>query len=296
MAAGSLVVVGTGIQIGQTTIEAKAQMEVAGKLFYLVADPATAYWITKLNPTAESLYGFYSPEKKRLQTYFEMVQHIMESVRQGLNVCAAFYGHPGVFVFPSHEVIQQAQQEGFAARMLPGVSAEDCLFADLGIDPGTGGCQSFEATEFLVHPRRFDPTVGLILWQISVVGEFGYRPDREATLPGLRVLVEELIRFYGDEHEVVIYEASTVSICKPFIRCVKLSTVPGMEISPVATMFVPPKDRLEYDVEMTGRLGFELGREQDEQLQMRLRISEPAGSSESSKVLDPVSSHSPESS
>jgi hypothetical protein len=70
-----------------------------------------------------------------------------------------------------------------------------------------------------------------------------------------------------------------------------------MEISPVATMFVPPKDRHEYDVEMACRLGFELGREQDEQLQMRLRMGEPAEriilrTSESSKVLDPVSSHS----
>ena len=54
-----------------------------------------------------------------------------------------------VFVQPSHESIAIARLEGFSARMLPGISAEDCLFADIGLDPGKDGCQSFEATDFL---------------------------------------------------------------------------------------------------------------------------------------------------
>jgi hypothetical protein len=35
--------------------------------------------------------------------------------------------------------------------MLPAISAEDCLFADLGVDPADHGCPSYEATDFLVH-------------------------------------------------------------------------------------------------------------------------------------------------
>jgi len=31
--------------------------------------------------------------------------------------------------------------------MLPGISAEDCLVADLGIDPASSGCQSYEAND-----------------------------------------------------------------------------------------------------------------------------------------------------
>jgi hypothetical protein len=41
----------------------------------------------------------------------------------------------------------RSSTDGFDAVMLPGISAEDCLFADLGIDPGMIGCQSFEATD-----------------------------------------------------------------------------------------------------------------------------------------------------
>ena len=60
----------------------------------------------------------------------------------------------------------QARAEGFNARMLPGISAEDCLFANLGADPGTHGCQSFEATSFLLRKPKFDTLTHLILWQI----------------------------------------------------------------------------------------------------------------------------------
>jgi hypothetical protein len=111
-----------------------------------------------------------------------------------------------------------------------------------------------------------DPCVSLILWQISVVGEFGYRPDRVANRDGLRVLVEELIRYYGEDHEVVIYEASQLPICKPLIRCISLVSAADADISPVATMYVPPKDRQEYDLDMARKLGFEFSRERDEQL------------------------------
>src|SRR3546814_12671609 len=35
-----------------------------------------------------------------------------------------------------HKAIAQARAEGLEAHMEAGVSAEDCLYADLGIDPG----------------------------------------------------------------------------------------------------------------------------------------------------------------
>ena len=86
-------------------------------------------------------------------------------------MCAVFYGHPGVFVNPSHRAVAQARAEGFRAAMLPGVSAEDCLFADLGLDPGAHGCQSYEATDFVIRRRSCYPSALLILWQVGALGE-----------------------------------------------------------------------------------------------------------------------------
>jgi hypothetical protein len=95
-----------------------------------------------------------------------------------LEVCVVFYGHPGVFVQPAHEAIRVARLEGFTARMLPGISAEDCLFADIEVDPGVYACQSFEATDFLVRKRKFDPRSPLVLWQIGSIGDLYYHSGK----------------------------------------------------------------------------------------------------------------------
>jgi hypothetical protein len=60
---------------------------------------------------------------------------MLRYVRAGHNVIGIFYGHPGVFVSPAHRAIAIAREEGFKAKMLLGISAEDVLFTDLGVDP-----------------------------------------------------------------------------------------------------------------------------------------------------------------
>ena len=66
--------------------------------------------------------------------------------------------------------------------MLPGISAEDCLFADLGVDPAEAGCQSYEATRFLERRPAIEPRAALILWQIGVVGSANH--SAEPVAPG----------------------------------------------------------------------------------------------------------------
>jgi uncharacterized protein YabN with tetrapyrrole methylase and pyrophosphatase domain len=253
---GSLTVVGTGIRLaGQVTRDAVVAMERAEKLLYLVAEPATEVWLKKRNPSAESLYGFYSLDMPRSWSYERMVEHILSFVRQGLQVCFALYGHPGVFVYPSHEAIRRAQREDFRAYMLPGISAEDCLFADLGVDPGLRGCQSFEATDFLVHTRRFDPTSCLVLWQIGVIGEPGATQRTEQVTQSLEILVEVLLESYGPDHEVVIYEAAQFPVCVPVKERLPLSELPRAAVSMLATLFVPPLQERPASEGMLRRLG-----------------------------------------
>jgi Tetrapyrrole (Corrin/Porphyrin) Methylases len=251
---GSLTIVGTGIQLSaQVTSHARAVIERADEVLYLVTDPLTAVWIERLNPNARSLDGFYEPGKDRGETYAGIVEEILSSVRAGLDVCVAFYGHPGVFVDPGHEAIARARSEGFSARMLPGISAEDCLVADLGIDPGDAGCQSYEATAFLVYRYTVEPSALLILWQVGFLGQVttGAGP---AQLP-LDVLVEYLGNFYPKEHETIIYEAAAYPIWEPFVRRLAIAEVTGADIPPLATMIVPPLPKPEPDVTMLARLG-----------------------------------------
>lgn len=221
-------------------MEGRQAVERADKVFYLVTDPISEMWINKINPNSESLFKYYEQGKSRFVTYKEMTQHILKYVRKGLDVCAIFYGHPGVFVESSHESIKIAQKEGFDARMLPGISAEDCLFADLGVDPYTHGCQSFEATSFLVSKRKFDTSSHLILWQIGFVGALTYNPNGNNNV-GLSVLRDFLKTHYGSNYEVVVYEAAQFMICKPVIHHILLSELADIHVSYMSTLYIPPK-------------------------------------------------------
>jgi uncharacterized protein YabN with tetrapyrrole methylase and pyrophosphatase domain len=239
---GSLVVVGTGMRlVGQTTLEALDCLRRAEKLFYLSSDPATAAWIGQLNSTAQSLEDCYTDGKSRYRIYMDMATRIMDAVQSGLDVCAAFYGHPGVFVSASHEAIRRARRRGYPARMLPGISAEACLVADLGMDPAENGCQSFEATDFLASRRRFDPSSALILWQVGVLGESRVKKEIPSHPERLRVLESNLRRHYPASHRVVLYEAAQYPLCDPVIKRVALSRLSQQTILPRTTIYVPPK-------------------------------------------------------
>jgi len=256
---GSLVVVGTGIQIvGQTTLETRSIIQKAEKLLYLVADDATAHWLTSLNASAENLHHLYEFGKPRKETYEKMVESVLAHVRRGLKVCFAAYGHPGVFANPTHESVRRARAEGYSARMLPGISAEDCLFADLGVDPGPGGCQSFEATDFLVYHRKFDITVPLVLWQIGVIGKPNYFSEAFTRGEGLLVLTEELARHYGAEHKVVVYRAALFPGTEPVIIHLNIGALSTAQIETMATLYIPPKGNAHGDREMAARLGIVL--------------------------------------
>jgi uncharacterized protein YabN with tetrapyrrole methylase and pyrophosphatase domain len=245
---GSLVVVGTGIRsVGQLTVEAIAHIKSAERVFFLVAEPVAQEVICQLNPAgAESLAGLYEEGKPRRETYREMVDLILASVRDGRRTCAVFYGHPGVFVDPAHRAVKEARVAGFDARMLPGISAEDCLFADLGLDPATAGCQSYEATEFLVNRRQADPTSHLVLWQVGVLGERSFSLEVRAS-SCLDLLVRRLAETYPRHHELCVYEASVLQGCEPVICWTPLGELETRHLSIISTLYVPPAEAPRFD-------------------------------------------------
>ena len=255
MKTGSLTIVGTGIQlVSHLPLGAKAWIEQADKVLFALADPVTAKWLKELNITAEAL-PYNTNNQRRRHTYREMTERMLSEVRKGLNVCAVFYGHPGVFADPAHAAIKQAREEGYRSQMLPGISTEDCLFADLGVDPGKNGCQSFEATDFLIRRRQFDPASVLILWQIAMVGNLGCY-EQGGHIQGLKILAEVLEKDYGADHEVVVYEAAVYyPVCSPVIDRYPLSKLPEAKVTEVSTLYVPPKAVAPVDREMMASLG-----------------------------------------
>ena len=251
-----LVIVGTGIRtVGQMTTEALAWIEAADRVLYVVGDPVAQTMLGRLaEGRAQSLSDLYAPGKDRMATYTEMVARIMGEVRDGKLVVGAFYGHPGVFAYPSHESIRQARAAGYRAVMLPGVSAEDCLFADMGIDPATQGCQSFEATDFLLNGRIIDPSASVVLWQIGVLANWDYK-GAAYDLSAMPVLVARLSEIYPPDHVTWLYEAATALDCAPRIQPVPIHALPWAGATPASTLYIPPARHPQPDPRFAAMLG-----------------------------------------
>lgn len=255
-----LTVVGTGYNVaGQVTPETLSCLQQAERLFFLMTDPATSAWLKSLNDAAESLHDCYRVGEPGTVACERMVERILAAVREGHEVCAAFYGHPAIFIPPGLESVRRARQEGFPARMLPAISFEDCLFADLGLDPGTDGRIMYEATDFLIRPRRFDPTAGLILLQVGAIGLVDFREEETPNRAGIRLLARALAEHYPESHRVALYRAAQLPIFEPSIDWAAVSELPEAPLSVWSTLYVPPLKRRPLDREMLARLQQAIG-------------------------------------
>lgn len=240
---GRLVVVGSGIEFGRHASERCLSEIREAEVVFCLVDPVALAMILGFRPDAINLGEHYAPGKDRRETYREIDARIMAEVRAGKHVCAVFYGHPGVFADVPHAVVRQAQAEGIPARMEPGISAEACLYANLGVDPGQRGVQSMEATHFLVYDRQLDSAGLVLLWQVALAGDLQctrFHAERE----GVQALVDKLLRWYPPEHEVILYEAARLSIEQPRIERLALRDLPDAHYVEYTTLVIPPLGEL----------------------------------------------------
>lgn len=258
MEKGSLVCVGTGLQLaGHVTVIGKSYIESAEEVFSLMPDAFGQRWLEGLNTNITDLQQFYAKAgevKNRRLTYEQMTEAIMTAVRTGKRVVGVFYGHPGVFACVPHMAIARAQKEGFLASMEPGISAEDCLWADLGIDPGNYGCQSLEASQLMFFEHQLDNAGYVLLWQIALAGEHtltGFSTTEER----LRVLVDLLRQWYPEQHKVCLYEASNLPIGQCRAEWIFLKDLPEATLHAITTLVIPPVRELQYNLRVLNQLG-----------------------------------------
>lgn len=251
---GSIACVGMGMTLGSHLSPlARSHIEQADVVFAALSDGIVEMWLESMHPDVRSLQPYYGEGKSRMVTYREWVEVMMAEVRAGRKVCGVFYGHPGIFAWSPHEVIKVARAEGYDAHMEPGISAEDCLYAELGIDPGRYGCQHYEASQLLLYETRINPCAYLVLWQVGLVGDRSL--TRFTTGHEYRqVLVDVLGRDYPLHHEVIVYRSATLPIQRPCIRRTVLGELPATRVSPEETVVLPPAFRLRSNLAIRERL------------------------------------------
>ena len=156
--------------------------------------------------------------------------------------------------------------------MLPGISVEGCLFADLNIDPSYSGFQNVEATDFLLRKRQLLLDSHVLIQHISCIGEQGYT-TKGLGAKNLCTLVKELQKIYGPDYGVVHYYPSQYPTCKPFIDRKPLSEFLNPELSKELTIFssiyIPPVKINPIDRDMAVELGLVSSTDEAEQLEDR---------------------------
>ncbi|CAM4467228.1 SAM-dependent methyltransferase [Paenibacillus tarimensis] len=255
---GKLIIMGSGIASVGFTRDTEMHIKAADYVFYVVTDAVTKIWIKESRPDAYDLSALYSDSKPRYSTYMQMTEAMLYYVRQGKTVAAIYYGHPGVFALSTHRAVSIARREGHHAIMKPGISALDCLCADLGVDPSYPGMQTMEATDMLLRGKAPDTTMHVVLWQVGLVGVTGFR-RRGYLNRNFNVLVEFLQQVYGRDYVITHYIAAHYPTIPPIIERWKLSELlrPDVQagIQGLSTFYIPPKDATECCVEMAVRIG-----------------------------------------
>ncbi|KAF8608048.1 tetrapyrrole methylase [Ceratobasidium sp. AG-I] len=240
---GSLIIAGSGISsVAHLTLETVSHLKNADNVFYLVGDPVTEAFIQENNKSTTNLVAHYATSKHRYQTYVEMAEVMLREVRAGHSVFGIFYGHPGVLTTPAHRALTLARQEGYEARMLPGVSSVDYMFADLELEPGQHGCMIHEATDLLARDRRLDPSVHNIILQPSRVGSATL--EKEASK--FQLLVDRLVRDFGPDHKIVHYSGAVLpqssSAMVVFVIENLRNEQLANQIRSTSILYIPPRD------------------------------------------------------
>lgn len=255
---GELIIIGSGIQSLGFIRGEENLIKQADAVFYCVADPGTVAWIKTLRPDAYDLYVLYGNHKVRYTTYMQMTEAMLYYVRQGKKVVSVYYGHPGIFALSPHRALLLAKREGHKATMKPGVSALDCLCADLSIDPAHPGLQTHEATDMLIRRREPNTTLHVVLWQVGLIGEMGFR-DQGYINKNFPVLIKYLQEFYGTDYPIIHYVASRYATISPTIETYRLHELydPRIQskITGISTFYISPKDAAPSDTQMLQKIG-----------------------------------------
>ncbi len=243
-ATGRLTIVGTGITaVSQMSTETLSYIKNADVVFYHATNGVTATQIRRLSRRAIDLYEYYGNGKERKVTYVQMAELMLRELRRGLSVVGVFHGHPGNFVLPARRALAIAAAEGYKTALIPAISAPDCLFADLRVDPGVFGCQILMASRVFATDTIIATSGHVVFLQVSAVGDkgFSFTGYNNGKLPEF---FGRLMELYGPDQDAVYYMAAVFPGTAPEVAVKQLHAYAAPEVQArigAGMLYLPPR-------------------------------------------------------
>lgn len=238
-------IVGTGmVGYTQLTMQARQALERAERTYIvdgqpLVVDHVRSEYCEEVVDLSEE----YTDGENRAEIYERMARRVLDDAEETDGpVTLALYGHPMVFVSPSQIVIERAPRRGLDVEVQPGISAIDCIYADLGFDPAENGVQMFEATDLLLREFPLNPEVPAMIWQIEAV-ETIHHTERGSDPVKYERFRDYLLEFYPDDHEVHLLQTAMYPVADSIQLSVELGNLESLtpQLDDGAyIMYVPP--------------------------------------------------------
>lgn len=238
MSRGSLVVAGTGLRAEKhITAESKSAILDSDVVYYLIPDPFSKSYISRLRSDAIDLSTEYTETDTRRDFYRGISLEVVDSALSR-RTCFVVYGHPAVLADAARMAVTMAREKDIPTEMLPGISARDCFASDLNIDLVNQGVHEYEATNLVNSEMRLDPTVGQLIWQIGLIGNRGWPPEPRAK--EAETLFKALTDAFGKDHKAIIYEASFFDMQDPRVEQLRVGGLTIEDLTPATTLYVPP--------------------------------------------------------
>lgn len=242
MGSYDLVIAGLGLRVGQLTSETIDALRSSRAVFYVGKAPGLSDVLKQYCSETIDLATAYREDVDRFETYKHMAAIVVDAAIAGPPVVLAMYGHPLILSQPSVLALRTAARLGLRTKVLPAVSALDCLFADLGVDPIEAGLQMHEATELLLRQRPLIPEMAAVIWQVGTLETRLYTGTKRSRPERLLRFRDYLLRYYPADHIVFSVASSTDAVNPPQVHRMRIRDLPANSrlLHMGTTLYIPP--------------------------------------------------------
>jgi len=240
-------IVGTGI-VGYSQIskEVENTIERSDIVLSLNHQDTALDYVSELADTVD-LTAEYNENEERKATYKRVANRVLEEAEKPENerITFATYGHPMYFVDPARIIIHDAPED-IEVEVLPGISAIDCLYTDIGLDPAKNGLQIFEATDVLVREFELNPAVPAFLLQIGSIETSLYSTETSKPERFTRIK-NHLLNFYSEDHRIYLLKTSVYPFSDSEQFAFRIDEFDNEQVSNqidnTHTLYIPPLEQ-----------------------------------------------------
>jgi tetrapyrrole methylase family protein / MazG family protein len=234
-------IVGLGIRGPlQVTRETDEVLRSCRVIHYVATEPDAVDYLAGFRAELNDLHRLYTVGRERMPVYRAMTEAVLRDGRERPPTALALYGHPMMFVTPSRMIRVKADLLGLRTRVLPAISALDCLMVDLNLDPNEHGLVQYEVNYALLYRPSLDPNVPCLLWQVGSAESTLYAmPPRT---PNRFVRLRNYLRqFFPAEHVVALAVTATRPEAESDVTWLTLRDLPDAYylIQGLTTLYIP---------------------------------------------------------